>query len=98
MLISVLVIIFALAIVHSSHVLIMLHMLTQEKLPFSVTFLRPLALCLMGAFCQHSLTVAISGNSLSIMTIFVFVITNALFFIGLNSAFRAKMKVGTEES
>ncbi len=98
MLTYVLVIVFALAIVHSSHVLIVLHMLTQEKLPFTVTILRPLALCLMAAFCQYSLTVAISGNSLSIMILCVFVVLNALFFIGLNSAYRAKMKGGTEET
>ncbi len=95
MLIVLLVIIFSLAIVHSSHVLVVLHMMTEHKLSLSVTLVRPISLCCMGAFCQYSVLSIISGYNLSVVSVFILIIMNSFYFVGLNSAYRGRIKKKT---
>jgi len=92
MLVLMLIIILLLSTVHFSHVLLMLYRLSEEKLSPSVTFLRPLSVCVMAACAQYYILSMITGYNLPEIAGLALVATNAFFFVGFHSAYRSRLK------
>ncbi len=86
MLIILLIVIFSLATIHFSHVLFSVCLFSASKLSKGPMLLRSLALCVMAACTQYYTLSMILGSNLPVVSGFVLVATNALFFVGFFSA------------